>query len=278
VNDEISVGNDSDSEVAIPGALMQLLATFIAELTREEQLSQETQVLLYRIMPSVCMLAKGDPQILYRRDHPVRQIFDAIVYISKASQEKFRPGDTLYKTVIESISNLKRKNIDGMDCLVRVNADLQHVVKLAKIRAPIAFKRAADESSMGQITEAKIRAALIVSQQSTRFTLSEPLLQFALSDWLELLSVTLVKHDHDTRIATELERMTFLLFYLCSSSTAPNVVALRDRLMRQLRLIIRSIGRSCLGHPVDFVPLQHAVLSLITPAYARRYDDQPHRL
>jgi hypothetical protein len=273
VNDNISVGGDTDTEVAIPGALMQLLATFIAELSYEEQLSHETQVLLYRIMPSVCMLAKGDPKILYRRDHPVRQIFDAIVYISKASQEKFRPGDTLYKTVIESIANLKRKNIDGMDCLVRVNADLQHVVKLAKIRAPIAFKRQSNEGATGKITEAKIRAALIISQQSTRFTINETLLQFSLSEWLELLSVTLVKHDHDARIATELERITFLLFYLCTSESAPNVIALRDRLMRQLRLIIKSLGQTCLGHPLDFAPLERKVLYFISPSRNRRHDD-----
>lgn len=273
MNENIPFGSDSESEVAIPGALMQLLATFIAELSHEEQLSHQTQVLLYRIMPSVCMLANGDPQILYKRDHPVRQIFDAIVYVSKASQEKFRPGDTLYKTVIESIANLKRKNINGMDCLVRVNADLQHVVKLAKIRAPIAFKRENGDGVLGQITEAKIRAALIISQQSTRFSISETLLQFALSDWLELISVALVKHDHDPRIATELERMTFLLFYLSTSSNAPKVIALRDRLMKQLRLIINSLGTSCLGHAVDFSVLESRVLHLISHSRTRRRDD-----
>ncbi|MFT7560447.1 MAG: hypothetical protein ACI93R_002367 [Flavobacteriales bacterium] len=227
-------------------ASLHLLAAFIEELIQEEQLGHRAQVLLHRIATPIFMLAGGNTQTFYDRNYPGRQIFDAIILISKLSGKDFSPSDMLFKTLLESIKTLKSRKIDGLACLKRVNTDLQHIVKLARIRAPIDKKHGLAET--GKITEAKIKAALMVVHQANRFSTSDIILYFSLTQWLELLTIVMLKYSQNKTIMTTAERLTFLLFFLAANPNSPKYSSLYKQLDEKLKILIPLVGKECLGH------------------------------
>jgi len=248
---------------------LSLLAAFLEELIREEKLNHRTQVLLHRVASTVCMLAGGDERMFEDREHPARQIFEIIAQISKLSGDKFVPGDTLYATLIESVSALRGRKLSGIHTLNRVRADLVHVLKLAKMRAPLGVRGSVMKS--GDMADAKTIAALLIVRQCNRFDVSDELLYFVLSDWLALMVVIVLKHGRESKALKEADRLTFMLLYLTSSTKGSQQRGkMRVYLPQKLRLLTKSLGAECEGHSLEFASLLSNVNVFIN---ARRKSD-----
>jgi hypothetical protein len=240
---------------------LHMLSTFLDELVQEEALGFRAQMVLHRVATPICLLANGDTSMFYNNQHPARQIFDSIVQIAKLSGEEFGPGDMLFKTLMESIKNLQANNVAGIKCLERVSSDLKHIVKLARIRAPIDKKQ--NLGSTGAITEAKIKSALLVVQQANKFVVSNVVLYFSLTQWLELLTIAMLKFGAEKKSVSQLERMTFLLFYLSSGKAGVKLESLSKHLFAQIQALSEKLGDECLGHQVDVKKLHQKVEKLL---------------
>ena len=240
---------------------LHLLSAFLEELIREEQLDHRAQVLLHRVSMPICQLAGSDPQMFCNPTHPARKIFDAIVRIAKLSGPLFGPGDMLFRTLMESIKTLRAQKYDGMACLERVNSDLQHIVKLAYMRAPIDLKQAPSRS--GELAEAKITAALLVMRHATTFTPGNTLLYFTLTEWLELLVLAMMQFGREKSFLRELDRMTFMLFYLSCNTGSPRYRSLAKGLDEKIDALQKRLDGECMGQPVNMAELRRSLEKLL---------------
>lgn len=229
---------------------LSVLDAYLDELIKEEQLSHNAQVLIRRIAPPLCLLANSVEDLFRSLDHPAHGVLNTIVKIAKLSGEGFVPGDALYQTVLESINTLKSQNYSSFDALVRVKADLKHVLKLAKIRAPAAARESADYA--GEISAAKVIASLMVLGHARRFETSDEMIYFCLTQWFELIVVTVLQTGQESRTVKELDRLTFTLFYLNSGRAETKHEVFLSYLLPKLDELTRTLAPTCMGHEVDF--------------------------
>jgi len=265
---------------------IRLLLTFIRELAKEEKLDQKTQLLLFRIAPNLVGDARDSEQLFLRPSHPARRIVTSIVRISRFFDSGNGSNEYLYKSLKESISTLKSRKIEHSACLNRVAADLEYIAKLARTRSkPVYSKRANSQQvqnrsghesllagvSAGPIAQAKIRAAFIIMTEATKFDVDDSTLLFALTNWLELLTVTFIKFPSDNRVEKQLVRMTFLMLYLCdlgAQQSASVVVKRRRRallqaLLAKLAKLSKMLGDRCLGRKIDFSGFSQSLVGMI---------------
>jgi hypothetical protein len=247
---------------ALSATTLSLLSTFINGLIEEESLGDRAQIVMHKVAMPICQLAGNDPQMFINAHHPARQIFESIVKIAKLSGPDFGPSDMLFKTLMESIETLRASKLDRRTCLERVNSDLEHIVKLAYMRAPFERKQGKNDTA-GPLTEAKITAALIVVRHANRVSSNNTILYFALTQWLELLVISLLKHGKSTKKLQGLDRMTFLLFYLNSKKLDRKQMKLARNLIQKTQLLAQSLGGECLGFPVNLSLIHRKVARLL---------------
>lgn len=229
---------------------LDLLAALLEELIRENNVCERAQLIMFRIAGPICALAEGEPDFLINRAHPARQIFELVAAIAKLSGDRFSPGDALYKTTLESIQSLQVKRFSADKTLAQVSADLMHVHRLARIRAPIALKRA--RVSTSELTDAKMIASLYIVKHCDRFDVSEALLYFVLTDWLALMVVTVLQTGQYSDEVKELDRLTFMLLYMATQKTEPKHEVFFQFFPRKLKQHILSLESDCHGHKVNF--------------------------
>lgn len=249
------------AESRLTDADLSLLGAYLEELIREEGLCHRAQVIVHQLSAPIYLLCAGDVSFFTYREHPARCLFQNIARIAKLCGPRFEPGDALFHTLIESIRILKSKRLNSMNVLVRVNADLEHVLKLAKIRAPAAQRQTDGES--GEITDAKMIASLLIIHQCHRFDVSNALLYFSLTDWLSMIVVTFIQKGRDSDELRLCERMTFLLFYLGTGIKSAKRRSLQHYVSEKLKKHLGELEQYCLGHKVDFNSLHSKVVLLI---------------
>ncbi|MBX2849701.1 MAG: hypothetical protein KTR16_15365, partial [Acidiferrobacterales bacterium] len=214
--------NDTQQEVLprleLSVEALNLLNTYLDEVIHEEDLSHAAQIILRRVATPVCALADSIEDLFIYEDHPARKILDTTVKIAKLCGDNFGPGEALYQTVSESIKDLRSKRVNRHNTLVRLQGDLDSVFRLALIRVPAATREEAKHA--GTVSSAKIIAALMVVGHGQRFDAGYKLLYFALTEWFELVVVTILQCGADSEPVKELSRLTFTLFYLDSGRAA----------------------------------------------------------
>jgi len=135
---------------------------------------------------------------------------------------------------------------------------LDYIVKIAKVRSKPSIVSSIGEKSAGRIAQSKIKAAFIIVTEATKFDLSDEVLIFGLSRWLEFVTVTFIKFPYNTTVEKEIQRMTFSLFYLCSRFE-PSGEELSDKSSKMLSMLCAKAGKladhlgpRCLGHDINF--------------------------
>lgn len=229
---------------------LSVLNTYLDALIQEESLNHSAQVLIRRIAPPLCLLANSVEELFRSPNHPARGILNTIVKIAKLSGDGFIPGDALYQTVTESINTLKAKNYSSFDTLESVKADLDHVLKLAKIRAPASARESAHY--VGDISAAKVIASLMVLRHARRFETSDEMLYFCLTQWLELIVVTVLQTGQESGTVKELDRLTFTLFYLNTGKAGSKRKVFLAYLLPKLDELTETLAPTCMGHEADF--------------------------
>ncbi len=250
---------------ALPTARLQLLNTYIRELVREAQLGQRAELTLQRLSLTLFAMSGASEAMLCDRQHPARSILDTTARIAQLSKEQFEPGQALYQTLQESLRVLRSARIKAEDALVRVNADLQHVLKLAKIRASSDARTQADE--LGKVSHAKLLASSMIMRHSQRGPTRSALLYFALTDWLEMLTVTILKNGEHSKAVKTADRLTLALFYLNASDDRRRKASLRAFLEKNLPAHVAQLGWTCLGHPIELRPLVAKARALTAQVY-----------
>lgn len=237
---------------------LNLLNTYLHELVKEENLSHSAEVLLRRAAVPVCALAGDDEHFLSSKDHPARKIIDTIVKIAKAAGPAFTPGHALYQTVKESIDRMRSSETkNSLQTLHQILADLESVLKLAFIRIRADVRR--DANNAGAISGAKIHAALIIHNHARRFNCDDTVLYFSLTNWFELIVMTLLQWGTGSTQAKSVDRLTFTFFYLACRYAGNKHERLLDYLLLKLDELIDSLAPTYRGNAADFYTLRDEI-------------------
>lgn len=245
----------------LPAQALDLLNTYLDELIREEALNHSAEIMLRRIASPVCALA-GSVEGLFRGgDRSAKGIIDCAVKIAKLSGSGCVPSGALQQTVIESIGMLRSKHVSREKILLQVHADLKSVLRLALIKVPAVARE--DAANAGRISSAKIVAALMVVGHARRFDLDDELLYFSLTQWFELLVVTILQCGADSRAVKDVDRLTFTLFYLGSGSSGKKKNSFLKYFVPQLDELLDTLAPTCMGHATNFGQLKLNLQPLI---------------
>ena len=251
--------NDAQQGSAL--SVLNLVGPYLEELVKEEQLGHRAQVVLHQLAVQVCRICQHDPFDYPDHEHPALTLLKTIARIARLSGPKFEPGDALYTTLMESIAVLRVRNMTAYDVLTRANADLEHVMKLAKMRAPLDQKFI--QSPPGRLSDAKMIAALLIIRHCYRFDVYDSLLYFSLTDWLAMIVVTQLVFGAGSPQFKLCDRMTFALFYLSCGEEGPQREALSRFLPSKLQQHIQSLPPQHMGHDLNFSTL-HKQVALLT--------------
>lgn len=241
-------------ELELSATSLHVLNVYLDELTRAEHVGPNTEIMLRRIAPQLCALSGSVEKIFEQPDHPARSILESLLKVGKLTNDSLVPGEGLFQTISESMDVLKRQPKDKQRTLLAVRQDLEHAIKLAKIKAPAAVRTEVD--SAGSISAAKIHASLLIMRHARRFSASDALLYFSLTQWFELVVVLVLEYGVESPEVKNIERATFTLFYLDSDQVGKRRKSFLKLLLESLDESLSVAPTSCMGHSCSFIHLR----------------------
>lgn len=211
--------------------VLELVGLWYARIVREVRTGSPSAAWLEALRPVVVQVASNDPHVFDRRDHPVRQLLDAIVEVGEPGSvdDEFDPAlRAALARAVEHVATSGEVRAFG-----DANRSVQDARRAAARRAEVAERRLV-EAARGRerLAEARARAADVIAGLGRGRTLPRVVRTLVHQAWADVLTLTALRNgEGGEEWRRQLETTREIIDVAGGAAAAPDLAArIRDAL------------------------------------------------